>query len=208
METPVGMAEDPPSPAPTGGQRVNLRVEVEAITRAMANLDPRNEEAMVPDLSRIYIFDYPRLENELDLLLGLNSSREELHCLYYGFASVVSELIGGGPLHPTGTPCSIVFPYRMHDQAWTYGHLLHRTFGLVEGLPSHLQPFEELLGDTASSTSSSPTGDDDGWQNADFSVLEDPEGLRQFLEASNFELQDFGPDDNDDWDGGYELTWP
>lgn len=53
-------------------------------------------------------------------------------------------------------------------------------------------------------SSTGPDEDDGRWGDADFSRLNDPETLRDFIGVCDYLLDDAASDDDD----GYELMWP
>jgi hypothetical protein len=59
----------------------------------------------------------------------------------------------------------------------------------------HLQSLSELLVSTAASSSVNSEEDGSGWAATDFSRLDDPGALRQFLDSNNYLLEGLDCDD-------------
>jgi hypothetical protein len=88
----------PPSPAESPDSLANI----DSITESMAGLCLHANEAQASGGTRPHGFDYPRLEHQLDIILGPHPSYEDLHHLYFIFANALSQLSGGTTAIPGG----------------------------------------------------------------------------------------------------------
>jgi hypothetical protein len=87
----------PPSPA----ESPNSPANVDSIAESMVGLCLHANEAQASGGTQPHNFDYPRLEHQLDTILGPHPSQEDLHHLYFVFANTLSQLSGGPPLMRT-----------------------------------------------------------------------------------------------------------
>lgn len=94
----------------------------------MAGLSLAPSEAQVVQGDQRYVLDYPRLERELDAILGPSPSLDDLHRLYFIFTNAMAQITGGPalPLEPSVLACerqevSSTLPPRATQHG---GHLL------------------------------------------------------------------------------------
>jgi hypothetical protein len=79
------------------------------------------------------------------------------------------------------------FPYGLDNAAMIYSRSMHPAMSSYVGLPKHcLHPTFELLATMSETSSIDSSKDSDGWADADFSRLHDPEGLCRFMGACDY----------------------
>jgi hypothetical protein len=128
--------------------------------------------------------------------MGPHPFQEDLHHLYFIFASALAHLSRGPPLslEVSATPTQPEWPYGLHNAMRTYSHLTRPAEDTSVGLPHHhLQSLSELLASTTASSNVDSEEDGGDWARADFSGLDDPRALH--LDSSNYLLESLNPDD-------------
>ena len=71
-----------------------------ATVEALEKLQLRTPEARVLGSNQLNDFDYGRLEHQLNVFLGPQLSREDVRCLAFSLANVITQLARGEPLSP------------------------------------------------------------------------------------------------------------
>jgi hypothetical protein len=146
-------AESPDSPT-----------NVDSIAESMAGLCLQANEAQASGGTQPHDFDYPRLERQLDAILGPRPSQEDLRHPYFVFTNTLSQPSGGPPLSSevSAAPAQLAWPYGLHNTARSYSRLTRPAKDSSAGLPCH--HMESLLGLLASTATSSSVDfeDDDG----------------------------------------------
>ena len=86
------MTEGELAQAPTAVQP-HHSTGLDAIVKALEELQLHASEARAPGSDQLLGFDYGRLERQLNAFLGPRPSREDLRCLTFSFANVMTQLV-------------------------------------------------------------------------------------------------------------------
>jgi hypothetical protein len=95
---PVGTEGECALPSPA--ESFDSPADVNSITESIVGLCLHANEAHASESTQPHGFDYPRLERQLDAILGPCLSQEDLHRLYFVFANALAQLSERPPLSP------------------------------------------------------------------------------------------------------------